>query len=102
MTAADMDSLLWTPQDASLQHVGCPSCGARITAADLEPVLWKAPSAALRLGKVVSGFWLERQAAARAIPCTYLGKRLGFSEPNLAELLVQHRNDPATYGRMKR
>ena len=70
--------------------------------ANLDPLLWNAREASERLGKIVSAYWLERQAAARAIPCTYLGKKLGFSEADLAELLEQRRNNPATRGRTAR
>jgi hypothetical protein len=70
-----------------------------MTAADIPPLLWNAKDAAVRLNKIVSSHWLEKQAAARAIPCTYVGNRLGFSEANLAELLEQCKNDPAIRGR---
>jgi len=72
-------------------------------------LLYTAEQAAKRLGvdgrgrPIVSAFWLERRAAARAIPCRYLGtgkrRRLAFSEADLHALVEQFRSDPATHGR---
>jgi excisionase family DNA binding protein len=35
----------------------------------------------------VPGSWLRKKAAARAIPCTFVGKHLRFSSTNLAEIV---------------
>lgn len=72
------------------------------------PLLYTAQQAAERLGRdangrlLISAFWLERRAAARAIPCTYLGRRLCFSEDNLRELIAGAYCDPKTGGRKRR
>lgn len=72
------------------------------------PLLYNARQAALRLGTgpngrpLISAYWLERQAAARAIPCTFLGRRLLFSEANLLELVAGGYCDPKTGGRKRR
>ncbi len=52
-----------------------------------------------RLGRIVSAFWLERQAAARAIQCTYIGGHLGFTETQIQWLIEQNVCDPGNYGR---
>lgn len=72
-------------------------------------LLYTAKQAAERLGEdgrgrpIVSAYWLERRAAARAIPCRYLGtgrrRRLAFSEDDLRALVEQFRSDPADHGR---
>ncbi|GAA1818409.1 helix-turn-helix domain-containing protein [Planosporangium flavigriseum] len=38
--------------------------------------------------------WLRRQAAARQIPCTFLGKHLRFSAADLAAIVAQHGQAP--------
>ncbi|WP_184727146.1 helix-turn-helix domain-containing protein [Saccharopolyspora phatthalungensis] len=40
--------------------------------------------------------WLRRKASARAIPCTFLGKHLRFSDTDLHEIIRQARL-PATH-----
>lgn len=81
-------------------------------AQDAHQLLYTARQAARRLGvdendrPIVSAYWLERQAAARSIPCRYLGtgkrRRLAFSEDDLAALVELFRSDPAAYGRHER
>jgi excisionase family DNA binding protein len=44
--------------------------------------------------------WLRRQAAARQIPCTFLGKHLRFSAADLAAIVAQ--NGQAPTGRRPR
>jgi hypothetical protein len=88
------------------------SSGDCAAAANDAPLLYTAKQAAERLGvdgrgrPIVSAFWLERRAAARAIPCRYLGtgkrRRLAFSEADLRALVEQFRSDPADYGRERR
>jgi excisionase family DNA binding protein len=39
--------------------------------------------------------WLRRKAAARQIPCTFLGKHLRFSPADLATIITRHAR-PAT------
>jgi excisionase family DNA binding protein len=38
--------------------------------------------------------WLRRKAAARQIPCTFLGKHLRFSAADLAGIVAQHGQAP--------
>ncbi|SFQ74741.1 DNA binding domain-containing protein, excisionase family [Amycolatopsis arida] len=38
--------------------------------------------------------WLRRQAGVRAIPCTFLGKHLRFSEDDLREIVRRGRRPP--------
>jgi excisionase family DNA binding protein len=38
--------------------------------------------------------WLRRKAAARQIPCTFLGKHLRFSAADLATIVAQHGQAP--------
>jgi hypothetical protein len=51
------------------------------------------PAAAAQL-LAVRESWLRRRAAARAVPCTYLGKHLRFSRADL-EAIVQAAAQPA-------
>jgi hypothetical protein len=44
--------------------------------------------------------WLRRKAAARQIPCTFLGKHLRFSTADLAAIVAQ--NGQAPTGRRPR
>jgi excisionase family DNA binding protein len=44
--------------------------------------------------------WLRRKAAARQIPCTFLGKHLRFSAADLAAIVAQ--NGQAPTGRRRR
>jgi hypothetical protein len=60
-----------------------------VTAIESAPLLYTKEQAAERLGGIVTPYWLRINAAARRIPCTYVGKRLCFSEKNLADLLEQ-------------
>jgi excisionase family DNA binding protein len=38
--------------------------------------------------------WLRRKAAARLIPCTFLGKHLRFSPADLAGIIAAHQQPP--------
>jgi excisionase family DNA binding protein len=49
-------------------------------------VLLTPAEAAIRLQ--VRESWLRNKAAARAIPCTFLGKHLRFSEADLAAIVA--------------
>jgi hypothetical protein len=73
-------------------------------ATDIPPqLLYSAKQASERLGKdergrpLVSAYWLERRAAARSIPCTYIGRRLCFSEANLLALVEGGDCDPKNH-----
>ncbi|MBO2450752.1 helix-turn-helix domain-containing protein [Actinomadura barringtoniae] len=51
------------------------------------------PAEAARLLRVRES-WLRKKAAARAIPCTFLGKHLRFSDDDLALLIREGRRPP--------
>ena len=57
-------------------------------------VLLTAEQAAQRLQLRVS--WLRRKAAARAIPCRYVGKHLRFTHDDLLAIADQSKSDPRT------
>jgi excisionase family DNA binding protein len=40
--------------------------------------------------------WLKTKAAARAIPCTFVGKHLRFSDDDIAEIMNSGARRPAT------
>jgi excisionase family DNA binding protein len=54
-----------------------------------EALLYTAEQAAELLG--VKPSWLRRKAAARAIPCTFLGKHLRFSRADLDAIVAAGR-----------
>jgi len=43
--------------------------------------------------------WLRRKAAARAIPCTFVGKHLRFSEDDIAQIMAEGARQPVTRSR---
>lgn len=64
--------------------------------ADTEPdtLLYTAAQAAKRFG-LKSANWLEKRAAERSIPCTYIAGELRFSEPQLLKIVEMHSQGPA-------
>jgi excisionase family DNA binding protein len=40
--------------------------------------------------------WLRTKAAARAIPCTFLGKHLRFSDDDIAQIMAEGARKPIT------
>src|SRR3982751_2576836 len=64
-----------------LQHQATASLGNADASVLLTPA-----EAAIRLR--VRESWLRKKAAARAIPCTFLGKHLRFSEADLATIVA--------------
>lgn len=40
--------------------------------------------------------WLKTKASARAIPCTFVGKHLRFSDDDIAEIMKAGERKPAT------
>lgn len=40
--------------------------------------------------------WLRKRAAARAIPCTFLGKHLRFSDADLEQIIRDGAKEPVT------
>ncbi len=65
-----------------------------MTETEMEPLLHNKEQAAKRLGGIVTPYWLRINAAARRIPCTYVGKRLAFSEQNLRDLVAMFDETP--------
>lgn len=49
----------------------------------------------------VSESWLRKRATARAVPTTFLGRMLRFSECDLEEIIAAHREEPRTAGRRR-
>lgn len=61
---------------------------------DEAPRLHKPDQAAALLN--VPASWLRKKAAARAIPCTFLGKHLRFSDADLDQIIADGAKEPAT------
>ena len=43
--------------------------------------------------------WLRPKAAARVIPCTFVGKHLRFSDDDIAQIMAHGARQPVTRGR---
>lgn len=77
------------------------------TSASQGQLLFDAEQASARLGvdsngrPLVSAYWLRRKAAARRIPCTYLGKSARWSEQDLLDLIEQRRQVPPAVGKSR-
>ncbi|GAB3979265.1 hypothetical protein GCM10029978_074180 [Actinoallomurus acanthiterrae] len=56
------------------------------------------PAEAAELLKVPES-WLRKKAAARLIPCTFLGKHLRFSDDDLRRIVESGCKEPVTRGR---
>lgn len=41
--------------------------------------------------------WLKTKAAARLIPCTFIGKHLRFSDEDIAEIMKAGARQPITF-----
>jgi len=46
--------------------------------------------------------WLRAKAAARAIPCTFIGKHLRFSDDDIAQIMAEGARRPVTRSRSTR
>jgi excisionase family DNA binding protein len=46
--------------------------------------------------------WLRDKASARAIPCTFIGKHLRFSDDDLAQIVTEGARQPVTRRRRSR
>jgi excisionase family DNA binding protein len=46
--------------------------------------------------------WLRAKAAARAIPCTFIGKHLRFSDDDLTQIMAEGARKPVTRTRSVR
>jgi excisionase family DNA binding protein len=70
-------------------HGPIPTTAGRVTASSTAAdaaVLYTPEEAARRLR--VRASWLRRKAAAREVPCTFLGKHLRFSAADLAAIVA--------------
>jgi len=56
------------------------------------------PAEAAQILKVRES-WLRNKAAARIIPCTFIGKHLRFSDADIAELMDAGERQPVTFRR---
>ncbi len=65
-----------------------------LTPNDDGPVLYTPAEAAERLRLRAS--WLRKRATARAIPTTFVGKHLRFSDNDLAEIIRLFHQEPVT------
>ncbi len=46
--------------------------------------------------------WLKTKAAARAIPCTFIGKHLRFSDGDIEEIMRAGARQPSAFHRGRR
>ena len=46
--------------------------------------------------------WLRDKAAARAIPCTFIGKHLRFSDDDITQIMAEGARPPVTRARRAR
>ena len=53
------------------------------------------PEEAAKILKVRES-WLRTKAARRAIPCTFLGKHLRFSDDDIAQIMADGERQPVT------
>jgi excisionase family DNA binding protein len=64
-----------------------------------EPLLYTPEQAAERLG--VKPSWLRRKAAARAVPCTFVGKHLRFSRADVEAIITAGQQLPTGHRRRR-
>ena len=48
---------------------------------------------------VIRESWLRAKATARAIPCTFIGKHLRFSDDDIAQIMAEGARQPVTRAR---
>ena len=80
---------------AATAHAAAAGADGPDDAAEAEPLLYTVEEAAALLR--VRPSWLQRKAAARAVPCTFLGKHLRFSRTDLDAVIAsgaQHPRSP--------
>ncbi|MBF9132191.1 helix-turn-helix domain-containing protein [Plantactinospora sp. S1510] len=80
------------------RHSGYPNQAVSVSG-DSQPLLYTPAEAAQRLQ--VRESWLRKKAAARQVPCTFLGKHLRFSPADLAAIIT-NAAQPATGRRPRR
>ena len=66
-----------------------------------QPLLYTAEQASARLGGVKSAYWLRIKARHRAIPCTFIGRDVCWTEQDLLDLVEQFRVRPRSQGRRR-
>jgi excisionase family DNA binding protein len=66
----------------------------QVAAVPAEVLLYTPEQAAELLG--VKPSWLRRKAAARAVPCTFVGKHLRFSRADLEAIVTAGEQTPRT------
>src|SRR5437899_11853362 len=71
------------PTESGASSIGTPRIG---TSSPAGPLL-DTPAEAAQLLKVRES-WLRKKAAARQVPCTFLGKHLRFSPTDLATIIA--------------
>ena len=55
-----------------------------------EPLVLTPAQAAVRIGiHIVTEYWLKINARHRKIPCTRIGRSIGFSEENIRAIVAQ-------------
>jgi helix-turn-helix protein len=68
----------------------------------IEPLLYTPAQAVKRIGvELVSERWLRRMAGERRIPCTRIGRSIGFSEEDIQAIIAQF-NSPVAKRRARR
>jgi hypothetical protein len=70
------------------------------TVATGPPLLYTPAEAAEKLATTES--WLRRKAGLRLIPCTFIGKRLRFSDADLQAIVASGRRPAGTLPRTRR
>ena len=53
-------------------------------------------------GNILAPDRLRAKAAARAIPCTFIGKHLRFSDDDIAQIMAEGARQPVTRARSTR
>lgn len=61
-----------------------------MTETEIRPRLHDAETTSKILGGIVSERWLEDRAAAGDIPCTRLGRSVGWTDDNITQLLAEN------------
>jgi excisionase family DNA binding protein len=87
------------PSQAGDTSAAVTCSGRERLPSDLLPLRTAAEAAQLL---AVRESWLRRKAAARAIPCTFLGKHLRFSPADLAAITTAAAQAPRTRSRAPR
>lgn len=65
-----------------------------------DPRRARTPAEAAELLRVPES-WLKKKASARAIPCTFIGKHLRFSDADLAQIIRDGAKEPVTTRRAR-